>query len=117
LHGKKYGKADIIPELKTYDDDGVFDLLQSWINWNNSRSPRTVTNYFSRLKKYLHHRGIKLHPQDIKEELDFKNRIDEELYPLSLEDIQSIFKIMRYKHKVQFICQLSGLMRIGEIVQ
>jgi len=114
---EKYGKADIIPELKTYDDDGVFDLLQSWINWNNSRSPRTVTNYFSRLKKYLHHRGIKLHPQDIKEELDFKNRIDEELYPLSLEDIQSIFKIMRYKHKVQFICQLSGLMRIGEIVQ
>jgi len=72
---------------------------------------------FSRIKKYLHHRGIKLHPQDIKEELEFRRIIEEELYPLTLENIQSIIKEMRHKHKVQFICQSSSLMRIGEIVQ
>lgn len=114
---EKYGIADFIPELREFNEDSIFDLLQSWINWNNSRAPRTVTNYFSRLKKYLHYRGIKLHPQDIKEELDFKNRIDEELYPLSLDNVKTIVNAMHYKHKVQFICQLSGLMRIGETVQ
>jgi len=114
---EKYGIADFIPELREFNEDSVFDLLQSWINWNNSRAPRTVTNYFSRLKKYLHYRGIKLHPQDIKEELDFKNQINEELYPLSLDNVKTIVNAMHYKHKVQFICQLSGLMRIGETVQ
>jgi len=69
------------------------------------------------VKKYLHYRGIKLHDEDIKAELDFKNVIDEELYPLSLEDIQSIFKSTSYKMRVTLLCQLSGLMRIGELVQ
>jgi len=114
---EKYGKTDLVSELKESDDDTIFEILQSWINWNNSRAPRTVTNYFSRLKKYLHYRGIKLHSQDIKEELDFKNFIEEELYPLSLEDIQLIMKSLDYKHRVLFLCQLSSLMRIGEIVQ
>ncbi len=72
---------------------------------------------FSRIKKYLHHRGIKLHPQDIKEELEFRRASQEELYPLTLENIQSILKEMRHKNKVLFICQLSSLMRIGEMVQ
>jgi len=114
---EKYGKADFVSDIKGSEEQEIFDFLQAWINWNKSRAPRTVTNYFSRIKKYLHYRGIKLHQQDIKEELDFKNYIEEELYGLSLENIQTIFKTLRYKHRVQFLCQLSGLMRIGETVQ
>jgi len=114
---EKYGKADFIPELKEYDNEAIFDFLQEWINWNSDRSPRTVSNFFSRIKKYLHYRGIKLHPQDIKEELDFPSLIQEELYPMTLENIQTILKCMQYKQKTQFICQLSSLMRIGEIAQ
>jgi len=114
---EKMGKADYVTDLKKYVETDLFEFLQAWINWNNSRAPRTVTNYFSRVKKYLHYRGIKLHPQDIKEELDFKRKMSEELYGLSLDDIQTVLKALRYKHKVQFICQLSALMRIGETVQ
>jgi len=114
---EKYGKADCISELKQHDNEDIFDFLQKWVNWNNQRAPSTVLNMFSKIKKYLYHRGIKLHPQDIKEELEFKAKIEEEMYPLTVENIQSIIKHMRYKHKTQFICQSSSLMRIGELVQ
>ena len=114
---EKYGKADIIEDLKKHTDNEILDVIQGWINYNDKLSPNTVLNMFSRVKKYLHHRGIKLHPQDIKEELEFKRTVEEELYPLTTENIQSIIKEMRHKHSVQFMCQSSSLMRIGEIVQ
>jgi len=114
---EKHGQADLIEDLKDYSDIEILDFIQSWIDYNDRLNPSTVLNMFSRIKKYLHHRGIKLHPQDIKEELEFRRVIEEELYPLTLENIQSIIKEMRHKHKVQFICQSSSLMRIGEIVQ
>ncbi len=114
---EKFGKTEAYLELKDSPDEAVYDFLQGWINWNSKLAPRTVTNYFSRIKKYLHYRGIKLDMQDIKEELDFKRRVDEELYGLSISDIQAIFKELPYKNRVSFLCQLSGLMRIGEIVQ
>lgn len=114
---EKYGKVDIIADLKESTDEEIFDVLQGWINWNKSRAPSTVKMYFSRLKKYLHYMGIKLNDQDIKNELDFKHDIHEELYGLTLEDVQKIFKQFSYHTRAQFICQLSGLMRIGEIVQ
>lgn len=114
---EKYAKADYITELKTLKDEQVYDVLQSWINWNKSKTPRTVRNYFSRFKKYLYYRGIKLDQQEINEELDFPSSVQEELYPLTLDDIHKLISVMKYKHKTQFICQLSALMRIGEIVQ
>ena len=114
---QQHGQADLIEELKEYSDIQILDFIQSWIDYNDRLNPSTVINMFSRIKKYLHHRGIKLHPQDIKEELEFRRVIEEELYPLKLEDIQTIIKEMRHKHKVQFVCQSSSLMRIGEMVQ
>jgi len=114
---EKYGKADYVSELKEYDNEKLYDFLQEWINWNKKRSPRTVINFFSRVKKYLYHRGIKLDLQDIKEELDFPNLIEEELYSITVDDMNSIFKEMQYKQKTQFLCQSSSLMRIGEIIQ
>jgi len=114
---EKFGKADTISELKEYDNDSLFDFLQSWVNWNSKLAPSTVRILFSRIKKYLYHRGIKLHQQDTNEELEFRAIIDEERYGLTLSDIQTILKNMRYKHKTQFVCQLSGLMRIGELTK
>lgn len=114
---EKFGNADYVLELKNMKNEAIFDVLQNWINWNNVLSPSTMRLYFSKLKKYLYHMGIKLHSQDIKEELSFKHKIEEELYGLKLEDVQNIVKSFRYKQRVQFICQLSSLMRIGELVQ
>ena len=114
---EKYGKVAIIPDLKEAKEEQVFDVLQAWINWNKSKSPTTVKLYFSHLRKYLHYMGVKLNDQDVKQELTFKHKIDEELYGLTVSDIQLILAEMRYKTKVQYLCQLSGLMRIGEVIQ
>jgi len=114
---EKYGNGDFVSELKDYETEDIFEVLQSWINWNNKLAPSSTKVMFSRIKKYLYHRGIKLHQQDINEELEFRTLIQEERYGLTLDDIQTIVKPMRYKHRTQFICQLSSLMRIGEITQ
>ena len=114
---EKFGKPDIIDQLKENTENEVLDFLQEWINWNSKLAPVTVLNLFSRVKKYLHHRGIKIHPQDIKDELVFRRKIEEEMYPLTSDNIQTITKAMRKKHAIQFICQSSSMMRIGEVVQ
>jgi integrase len=114
---EKYGQTDCIDTLKESSNEEIYDFLQLWINWNSKLTPRTITNYFSRVKKYLHYRGIKLDIQDIKEELDFPRHIEEELYGLTIQDIHTITNTMNYKTKTQFVCQLSSCMRIGEIVQ
>jgi len=114
---EKFGKIDIMPDLIKANENELFDTLQLWINWNSGRSPSTIKVYFSRLRKYLHYMGIKLDSQDVKNELEFKHKIEEELYGLTLEDIQKILKQFDYDTKVQYMCQLSSLMRIGEMVQ
>ena len=53
---EKYGNIDYISKVKKFDTDSLFDFIQSWINWNNQRSPSTTINMFSRIKKYLYHR-------------------------------------------------------------
>ncbi len=112
-------KADFVSKLKDYELDAVFDVLQSWINWNGKLAPSSMRILFSRIKKYFYHRGggVKIHRQDINEKLEFRTSIQEERHGLALVDIQTILKTMRYKHKVQFMCQLSSLMRIGELTQ
>ena len=112
-----YGKVNIIPDLLEATDEEVFDTLQKWINWNSEKAPSTITVYFSRIRKYLHYMGIKLDSQDVKNELEFKHSVQEELYGLALDDIQKIFSSFDYDTKVQFMCQLSSCMRIGEIIQ
>ncbi len=113
---ERHGKADIIPDLTQKNQQDQLELLQNWINWNDRLAPRSIKNYFSRVKVYIHYRGIKFYPLDLKE-LVFKRKISEELHALSIKEINTVFKVLRYKHKVQFMCQLSGLMRIGETVQ
>lgn len=114
---EKFGKSNIIDDLREGTDEEVYDVLQSWINYNNEKSAGTIKTYFSHLRKYLHYFGIKLNNLDIKAELDFKHKVEEELYGLTRLDIQKILTQMRYKHRVQYMCQLSSLMRIGEIIQ
>jgi len=115
---EKEAKTDMLPVLKESDDQDVYDFLQTWVNWNSERlAPSSMRVYFSRIKKYLYHRGIKLDSQEINEELEFRADVQEERYGLTLDNIQVILGTLRYKHRVQFICQASSLMRIGELTQ
>ena len=115
---EKFGKVNIIPDMLEGTDQEIIDTLQAWINFMNvDLAASTVKMYFSRLKKYLHYMGIKINEQDVKNELEFRRLPKEELYGLTLDDIQKILDQFGYHTKVQFMCQLSSLMRIGELTQ
>jgi integrase len=114
---EKHGKVDIIPDMKELTDSQVMDILQAWINWNKRIAPSTMNVFFSRLKKYLHYMGIKLDSQDVKNELEFRRNIEEEKHGLTIDEIHTIFKELSYDSRLVFTCQLSSLMRIGELMQ
>lgn len=116
---EKFNQRDIIPDLKLVEEETLWDTLQSWINWNSERDnmPQTIKHWFSLLKKYLYHRGIKLTKEDVSENLDFPLKIEESHYPLSIEEAQSIIAAAPFKKKVMYLCMISSGMRIGEICQ
>jgi len=94
---EKEAKADVTTDLKLLPVEDQLTFLQGWINWNGSLSPRSVKNYFSRVKIYIHYRGIKFYPLDLKE-LVFERASKEELHGLSVKEINTIFGVLRYKH-------------------
>ena len=115
---QQFGKVNVLPDMLESSQIEVLDTLQLWINsMNESLAPSTVKMYFSRVRVYLHNMGIKLDTQDVKTELSFRRVPQEEKYGLKLDDIQKILDNIYFPMKVQLLCQLSSLTRIGEIVQ
>jgi len=100
----------------TPTDEDVFDTLQIWIN-NCTKDPTTVKIYFEHIKQYLHYRGIKLHPLDIRQNLKFPTKLEEELHPLSINEFQEILKTASYNRRLLYLAQSSSGTRIGELVQ
>ena len=81
------------------DQDVVFDVLQEWINWNGKRiNPKTVKHYFILIKPYLHYRGIKFHPLDIKENLTFPKVLENEKHGITLHEIKALFEYLNPKN-------------------
>ena len=99
--------------------DDVYDYLQKCINdmHERSNSLSTIKVYFGHIKQYLHFRGIKLNPIDIKQSLNFPKRHKEEMRPLGLSAFQSILKNCSHKKEMLYLAQSSSGMRIGEMLQ
>jgi len=114
---------EIFDELRTFKDheqtDAVFNILQDWIDWNYDHNVLTSTlrMYFSSLKQFLHYNGFKLHPQDIKDNLEWKKTIKEELYALELTDIQKIFQYAYSKKISYYLALISTGARPSELLQ
>lgn len=88
------------------------DTVQAWINsLYKTHSPRTIHNMYSRIRKYFRHLKI------ILDDIQLPNLHEKELYPLSLTEIHQLFQVMKYPDVTMFMCQLSGGLRIGELVQ
>jgi len=106
---------EIVREFLKVKQSTIFNTLQEWVNFNKSKSPKTVTMWFSCLCKYLRHRGVDL--SNVKENINFRSYIEEERYPLSLDDIQKILSVAGYDMKLKLLTQLSSGMRRGEMLQ
>lgn len=90
-----------------------------WINHLSSvgKSPKTVHDYFSFVKLYLHYRGIRLTAEDVRQSIDFPARINEEKSPLVPETIRDILNTASYGKRGLYLALLSSGMRMGEAVQ
>ena len=99
--------------------DKIYDVLQGWINYNfnNGIAPSSISMWFSYLKKYIRHLGIKLTSDDVKENLEFPKKQEEELHPLQLEEIRSIIEVAHPKKRPLYYALIGSAMRIGEAVQ
>lgn len=97
----------------------LLEVLQSWIDWNYQKEVLTSTMkvYFSKLKVMLHHEGLKIHPQDLKDNIVWKRKIHEELHALQMEEIQTIFSVVKPKKKAFYLALLSTGARPSEILQ
>ncbi len=105
-----------IEQLK--EADNIYPLLQSWINDVADKiSPSTTRSYFSRVKRYLNFCEIEISSEQVKAKLIFPKKVRERFYGVTLEDIRRILDNTDYKHKTMHLCQLSGGLRIGELVQ
>lgn len=112
----------VFSEMVLIKDDGmdkIYDVLQGWINYNfnNGISPGAISMWFSYLKKYIRHMGIKITSDDVKESLDFPKKHEEELHPLQLEEIRSIIEVAHPKKRPLYYALIGSAMRIGEAVQ
>ena len=101
------------------NDEQVYDYLQARINAMQVRkmTPITINSYFGHIKQYLHYRGIRLHPTDIRQCLNFPKKHVEEMRPLELDTFRKILKVCSAKREMIYLAQSSSGMRIGEMVQ
>ena len=66
---------DIISELLELkdpkQDSAIFDLLQDYVNYMHSLGivPTTIRSFFSSLKGYLIYRGLKIHQEEVKQNI------------------------------------------------
>jgi len=111
----------VFSEMVLIKDDGmdkIYDVLQGWINYNfnNGIAPSSISMWFSYLKKYIRHLGIKLTSDDISDNLEFPKKQEEELHPLQLEEIRSIIEVAHPKKRPLYYALIGSAMRVGEAV-
>lgn len=116
---------DIFTELAILQgqerENALYDMLQIWINWNinEKRSSSTIRVMFSNLRNYFYYRSIKTDPQDIKENLKFGKKVDDERHPLSDEEYRNIVMALGKMpiRQALYLCLGSSGMRIGEALR
>ncbi len=122
------GMDDVIDELvnlKKIKDEEQFkqviyeDVLNPYLAHLSKEGimRRTQTMYFSAINTYLHHRGITLNEKENRDELDFGRQLEDELYALTMDDIQKIFSVIPPKKKAFYYSLLSTGCRPAELFQ
>jgi site-specific recombinase XerD len=93
----------VLEELKLFKGDKLDQktrsVIQNWIDWQYEKGilTSTIKQRVSRIKRLLRFSRVKVHFEDFEEPLEFSAKIKEELYELTLQDIQTIFKLTKPK--------------------
>jgi len=113
------GMHQVISDIQANPDKRVWTVLQDWIDHqqDDGLGNSTIKTRFSLLNKYLFWMGIKIDKRDVENELTFPPTVQDKKYALKLEDIQKILTVASYDKKILYLCQISSLTRIGELLQ
>ena len=98
--------------------DLVYESLQEWINWNNTRiHSNSIPTLFSYIKTYLRYHKIRITKEDVAEQLSFPHKVREEKHPWVKEEIIRILQVCNKNNTIKILAQLSSGMRRGELLQ
>lgn len=110
-------------ELKFKDQQkftkNVFGVLQDFVNYlsANGQDPATIRVNFNLAKNYLNWYGFELYRESVKAHLNFPTKIEEEVYPLELEDIKTILHHANPQRRALYLFLTSTGMRIQETLK
>lgn len=114
----------IIEELNTLKDQqkehATYDVLQTFVNHlhNDGVMPSTIRLFSRKIKPYLAYRlSIKIHNEDIKENIKFPQSIKPKNYALRQDDIKMILDYSSPKRRAFYLFLSSTGMRIREACQ
>ncbi len=99
---------------KEQQEAKLFQVLQAWVNDMGKKglTHGSCRRYFSGINKYLRHHGFKITTEDIKTyQIIFPQKMEEERYPITMEDIHKIFKVAKYQKQGFYLAILSSAMR------
>lgn len=97
----------------------IFDLLQDFVNYlfTNGQDPSTVRVNFNLVKNYLNWYGFEIYSEDVKAHLNFPRKIEEEAYPIILEDMKIILHNANPQRRALYLFLSSSGMRIQETLK
>lgn len=95
------------------------EVMQSWIDsqYQNGSLTSSVQQHISKIKKIISHNGIRFHASNFDEPLKIMPRIKEELYELTVEEIQNILKYASPKKIGYYLALSCSGTRPGELLQ
>ncbi len=122
----KYHKSTpdkIISELK--DNEEALDLLQQFVNWYSVQktqqgekpNSRTVRIVFHNVRRYFRYMGIKIHSEDVKDDMNLPKVLKKDKHGVKKEEIIKILENVSFRKKCMYLAQISSGMRIGELCQ
>ncbi len=97
----------------------LYNLLQDFVKYLGAigHDPSTIRNNFNLTKNYLNWYGFEIYSESVRSRLKFPVKIEEEGYPLTLEDIKKILDNSSEKRKALYLFLSSTGCRISETLK
>ncbi len=97
----------------------LYNLLQDFIKYltQMGHDPSTIRGNFNLVKNYLNWYGFEIYAESVKSRLKFPKKIEEEAYPLTVDDIKKILDNSIEKRKALYLFLTSTGCRISEALQ
>lgn len=119
----KMSTEQVIEELNSLPaeqkEDAIYEVLQAFVNHLTGKvASSSVRQFCGRVRHYLAYRlSVKIHAEDIKENIKFPKALKHKNYVLTQEDVKKILDYASYQRRALYMFLSSTGVRIGEACQ